>query len=87
MSSSPASFHRPTLREGLTRDEYERLYTEALNVLRGKIANVGQPETAPNGIRIVGVGGMLCDDEFVFRLAWGKETAQVLVAGEWTPLR
>jgi hypothetical protein len=84
--SSP-SFQSYTLWEGLARDEYERLYIEALNVLRGKVSNLGQPETPPDGIRIVSVNGMLCDDELVFRLVWGKTTAQVLVDGEWTPLR
>jgi len=63
----------------LTRGEYERLYAEALEVVGGKIPNVGQPETMPDGTRFVRVGGMRCNDEFVFRLAWGKETARDLV--------
>jgi hypothetical protein len=86
--SAPAiGFQRSTLWERLTHEEYERLYAEALDVLRGKIPKVGEPEFAPAGTRIVSVGGMLCDDEFVFRLAWDKETARVLVARGWTPLR
>jgi len=79
--------HRSTLWDVVTGEEYERLYAEALNVLRDKILNVDQPETAPDGIRIVSVGGLLCDDECVFRLVWGEETARVLMAGGWTPLR
>lgn len=87
MSASANGFHRSTLWERVTRQEYERLYAEALVVLRDKIPKVGQPETATDGTRIVSVGGMLCDDEFVFRLAWGTETGRVLVARGWTPLR
>lgn len=44
MSASANGFHRSTLWEGVTREEYERLCTEAQDVLRGKIPNVGQPE-------------------------------------------
>lgn len=87
MSASANGFRRSTLWEGVTREEYERLYTEALEVLRGTIPNVGQPETGSDGVRIVSIGGVLCEDEFVFRLAWDKETAGVLVARGWTPLR
>ena len=87
MSLSANGFHGSAWQERVTREAYQRLYAEALDVLRGKIPNVGQPENGSDGIRIVSVSGMLCDDEFVFRLAWDKETAQVLVARGWTPLR
>ena len=63
----------------MTPEEYERLYAEALEVVRHKIPNVGQPETMPDGTRCVRVDAMLCDDEFVFRLAWDKETARDIV--------
>ncbi len=71
----------------MTREEYEHLYAEALHVLQAKIPNVSQPEIAPDGIRIVSVSGMMCDDEFVFRLAWGKEIAVGIVGQRWTPRR
>ena len=63
----------------MTQRDYEQRYAEALDVVRRKISNVGQPETMPDGTRLVRVGAMRCDDEFVFRLAWGKETARDIV--------
>jgi hypothetical protein len=65
----------------MTHDEYERVYAEALNVVRAKIPKVGQPETSADGVRILRIGGaMLCDDEFVFRLAWGVDAAQEIMS-------
>jgi hypothetical protein len=87
VSASAIGFRGSAPWERVTSDEYERLYANALDVLRGKISKVGDPETGSDGVRIASVGGILCDDEFVFRLAWDKETAQVLVARGWTPLR
>jgi len=37
----------------MTQRDYKQRYTEALDVMRGKIPNVGQPETMPDGARFV----------------------------------
>jgi len=37
----------------MTHKEYEQRYAEALDVVRRKIPNVGQPETMPDGARFV----------------------------------
>ena len=59
----------------LSPQDYEARYVEALEVIRTKILNVGQPETTPNGIRVVRVGAKRCDDQTVFTLA--SQFAQV----------
>ncbi len=63
----------------MTLHQYERLYTEALVLVRAKIRNVGPPETTVAG-RVLRVSEMLCDDEIVFILAWGKETARSIMS-------
>jgi len=35
-----------------------------------KIARVAEPKTVADVKRILRLGTLLCDDEFVFRLAW-----------------
>ena len=66
--------------ESMTLEEYERLYAEALDVVRTKIGRVGEPDIALAGGRLLHIGPILCNDEMVFRLAWGKETARDIVA-------
>jgi hypothetical protein len=66
--------------ERITLEEYERLYTEALDVVKTKISRVGESDIALTGGRLLHIGPILCNDEMVFRLAWGKETARDIVA-------
>ena len=66
--------------ESMTHKEYEERFAEAVHVVRGKIRGVGAPGITPNGVRFLRVGGMLCDDEMVFSLAWGKQIARDIVA-------
>ena len=80
LSSSANGFDHSTLWERMTREEYERLYAEALDVVKHKIKGVRDPGITPDGVRLLGVGGMLCDDEMVFSLAWGRQFAQDIVA-------
>jgi hypothetical protein len=69
--------------------EYDERYAEALDVVRRKLAGktVGDPEFSPAGTRFVPLDGVPCNDEEVFRLAWGTETAREIVAQRWTPIR
>jgi len=71
----------------MTHEDYETRYAEAMDVVRSKIPNVGQPETTPAGTRFVLIDGALCNDEAVFRMAWGHKTARDIVAQRWTPGR
>ena len=71
---------REAMDDSMTLEEYERLYAEALDVVRTKIGRVGEPDTALTGRRLLHVGPILCNDEMVFRLAWGKEAARDIVA-------
>ncbi len=64
----------------MTREDYEARYTEVVHVVRSKIKGIRDPGITPGGARFLRVGAMLCDDEMVFSLAWGKETAQDIVA-------
>ena len=66
--------------ESMTLEEYERLYAEALDVVKAKIGRVGKPDIALAGGRLRHIGPILCNDEMVFRLAWGTETARDIVA-------
>ena len=66
--------------ERMTHEEYEERFAEALLVVKRKIRGVRDPGITPDGVRLLGVGGMLCDDEMVFSLAWGKETARDIAA-------
>jgi hypothetical protein len=66
--------------ERMTHEEYEERFAEAVDVVRGKIRGVLYPGITPDGVRLLRVGGMLCNDEMVFSLAWGKETARDIVA-------
>ncbi len=56
----------------MTRKDYEARYAEAVQVLRGKIRDIGDPGITPDGVRFLRVGGMLCDDEIVFRSGMGQ---------------
>ena len=69
--------------------EYEERYAEALDVVRSKLVGttVGDPEVSSAGTRFVPIDGMPYNDEGVFRLAWGTETARDIVAQRWTPVR
>jgi hypothetical protein len=62
----------------MTQREYERLYAEALELLRTRIAYEG-PEIY-GGTRLLFVDGSPCDDEAVFEMAWGAETAQEIMS-------
>jgi|HubBroStandDraft_6_1064221.scaffolds.fasta_scaffold3063518_1 hypothetical protein len=64
----------------MTFEEYERLYAEALDVVKTKIGRVGEPDVALTGGRLLQIGPILCNDETVFRLAWGKQTARNIAA-------
>jgi hypothetical protein len=64
----------------MTREDYEARYTEVVHVVRSKIQGIRDPGITPDGVRFLRVGGMLCDDEIVFSLAWGKETTRDIVA-------
>jgi len=64
----------------MTHEEYEERFAEALVVIKRKIRGVRDPGITRDGVRLLRVGGMLCDDEMIFSLAWGKETARDIVA-------
>jgi hypothetical protein len=64
----------------MTLEEYERLYAEALEVVRHQFGKmVDHPKHRPDGIRFVHINGKSCHDETVFTEAWGKETARDIV--------
>ncbi len=71
----------------MTKKDYEARYTEAVQIVKGKIRDVGDPGVTPHGVRFLRVGGMLYDDEMVFSLAWGKETARDIVSKRRIPHR
>ena len=75
--------------ERITPAGYEERYAEALEVVRSKLAGktMCDPEFSPAGTRFVRIGAMLCNDQEVFRLAWGTETARDIVAQRWSPVR
>lgn len=66
----------------MTLREYEERYREALDVIRRKfrVIRVGDPETTPVKARLVSIDGKGYNDEMVFTLAWGRETAKDIVA-------
>jgi hypothetical protein len=43
VSASANGFHRSTLWERVTSEEYKGFYTEALDVVQNKIGTVGEP--------------------------------------------
>jgi hypothetical protein len=59
----------------MTHEEYERLYAEALELLRTTVVFDG-PETAPDGTRFLLIDGTPLDDQLVFEMVWGVEMAQ-----------
>jgi hypothetical protein len=65
------------IHKGMTNEEYEGCYREALLLLHGKYENVGDPYQK-DGQRVCKVETLVIDDHTVFLLAWGpKVTEQI----------
>jgi hypothetical protein len=61
----------------MTHQEYERLYAEALEVVKHKHVDrtVGHPERTAGGRRFVRIDGYPSDDAIVFAMAWDERAA------------
>ena len=70
-------------RDTMTRDEYEKLYAEALGLLRTRVAYEG-PETC-GGTRLLFFDGVPYDDQSVFEMVWDATTARDIMSKR--PLR
>jgi hypothetical protein len=63
----------------LTHEKYEARYAEAVTDVKRAMFAVGEPKTTDNGRRLR-VGDALCDDETVFRIAYGAATARDIMS-------
>jgi len=59
----------------LTHKKYEARYAEAVADVKRAMFAIGEPQTTDAG-RLLRVGDTLCDDETVFRIAYGAATAR-----------
>jgi hypothetical protein len=71
----------------MTHKDYEARYGEAVASLKRAIMGIGEPKATTAGTRFLDVDGTLCDDAMVFRLVWGDEISQNIMAQGWTPRR
>ena len=71
----------------MTHKDYEARYGEAVASLKRAIMGIGEPIATTAGTRFVPIDGVPCNDQEVFGLVWGKETAQDIVGQRWTPRR
>jgi hypothetical protein len=60
----------------MTRNEYERIYLEALEFLRCRGRGVEDPYTNDAGIRFARVDKFPSEDDLVFAEAWGRRVAE-----------
>jgi hypothetical protein len=60
----------------MTRNEYERIYLEALEFLSRRGRNVEDPYTNDSGTRFARVDQFPCEDDVVFAEAWGRNVSQ-----------
>ena len=69
----------------VTQEEYENLYNRALNAIRRRAKRngnqIGEPYLTSEGVRFVNIDSADCNDELVFRKAWGNESAERIRAG------
>jgi len=65
--------------KNLTHDKYEARYAVAVADLKRAMFLVGEPKTTKDG-RFLRVGDDLCDDEMVFRFAYGAATARDIIS-------
>lgn len=63
------------IHKGMTNEEYEDCYREALLLLHEKYDSVGNPYQK-DGQRVCQVETLVIDDHTVFLLAWGTEITQ-----------
>jgi hypothetical protein len=61
--------------KGMTNDEYEGCYSEALQLLHERYENVSNPYQK-DGRRVCQVETLVTDDHTVFLLAWGPQIAE-----------
>ena len=64
----------------LHHEEYENLYNRALKAIRRRAKRngnqIGEPYLTSEGERFVNIDSADCNDELVFRKAWGNESAE-----------
>ena len=63
------------IHKGMTSEEYEGCYREALLLLREIYENVGEPYQK-DGQRVCRIETLAIDDHTVFLLAWGSRVAE-----------
>ena len=70
---------------GMTDNEYEHEYSDALAELRSRACKVASPYTAPDGVRRVQIDNFSCLDRAVFEKAWGRELAEKIMSAKPVP--
>jgi hypothetical protein len=62
------------IHKGMTSEEYEDCYREALSLLHEKYESIGDPYQK-DGQRVCRIETLVVDDHTVFLLAWGPQVA------------
>jgi hypothetical protein len=70
----------------MTNEEYEQKYFDAVDFLKQRGHQIGDPYLSHDGVRTVRIDNFPWRDDAVFEEAWGKEMAAAIAAERPSPL-